>query len=392
MTRSRIIFLLLSIALLIPIATGTLSRAATKGDEGQDSLYKNLAVFSEVLNLIRRAYVEETSVERLFSGAFEGTTSALDSLSTFVPERGVDGYMSTLRIGASRSGVTLGKERGTAYIVAAAAGSPGAVVGLQRGDILSKIEGQSTRSLALWELQSFFARELGSELSLEVIRRGQTQSMTLALADFEPPEPVWENHDGVAVLRLFDLRKGLDSTVRALLEDLSEEGHDKLIVDLRSIASGDVETAYALGDLFAAGKLGELRNRAGVVDSFEGDDETLWTGRLVVLTNRGSQGASEILAAILAQSAGGQLVGERTFGNAGRRTLVELSGGARVLFSDAFYTGPDGEAIASGLEPEVEVSDGTRSFSESEVEIEDLILERGLEILAGNEPALEKVA
>lgn len=392
MTRGRIVFLLLSIALLVPIATGTLSRAATQGEDGQDSLYKNLSVFSEVLNLIRRAYVEETSVDRLFSGAFEGATDALDPLSTFIPEEAVEAYLETLRIGAGRSGVTLGKERGIAHVVAAAAGSPGQVVGLRRGDIIAKVGGHSTRRMALWELQGLFAGEPGTELELEVLRRGQTELLTLALAEYEPPTPIWEDHDGIAVLRLYGLGKGSDADVRVLLEDLSAKSRDKLVVDVRGVAAGDLETAYALGDLFATGKLGELRDRHGVVASFEGTEEVVWAGRLVVLTDRGSQGASEILAAVLSQSASAQLVGERTFGHAGRQTLAELSGGARVLFPDAFYTGPDGEAIARGLEPEVEVSDASRRLSESSVEIEDLILKRGLEILADEEPVLEKVA
>ena len=76
--KSRILFVLISLALLVPVFSASLSRAAAEGDEEEDSLYKQLSVFSEVLSLIRRAYVEEASVDSLMVGALEGTTDALD--------------------------------------------------------------------------------------------------------------------------------------------------------------------------------------------------------------------------------------------------------------------------------------------------------------------------
>ena len=84
---------------------------------------------------------------------------------------------------------------------------------------------------------------------------------------------------------------------------------------------------------------------------------------------------------MLQQLAGAELVGERTFGHAGRQVLVELSSGGRVFLTDAFYAGPDGEVIDTSLVPTVLVSDNSRSFSENDVPLEDLILERALDLL-----------
>ena len=133
MKRSRLSFLLLSVALLIPIITGSLSRAATDEPGSGDSLSKNLSVFSEVLSLIRRAYVEETSIEDLLAGALDGSSDALDQLATYVPATGVERYREVRQIGRQYSGLTVAKDRGIAYVVAVDPASPGAEAGVRLG-------------------------------------------------------------------------------------------------------------------------------------------------------------------------------------------------------------------------------------------------------------------
>jgi len=112
----------------------------------------------------------------------------------------------------------------------------------------------------------------------------------------------------------------------------------------------------------------------------------------VVLVNAGTQGPAEILAAVLHQRCGAQLVGQRSFGLAGHQRLVPLSDGSGVLLTDAYYTGPDGEPISSSLVPDEVVREVFRAASEDETEIEDRTLQRGLELLAAEEVATEEVA
>ena len=103
MKSTRLVFLLLSIALLLPVISGSLSRAATEDQPAQDSLSKNLSVFSEVLSLIRRAYVEETSMEELLAGALDGSSDALDQMATYVPLSDVERYREVRKIGRQHS-------------------------------------------------------------------------------------------------------------------------------------------------------------------------------------------------------------------------------------------------------------------------------------------------
>ncbi len=393
MNRNRLLFVLFSVACLVPIVSGSLSRAATEGEAGEDSLSKQLAVFSEVLSLIRRAYVEEAPVEQLLEGALDGSTHALDPLSTFVPAEEVEEYRRTRQAGSRRSGLTIAKERGIAYVVAVEAGSPGELAGFQQRDVLASIAGQSTRTMPLWKLQTYLADEPGSRLQIEVLRRGQSHELALTLEEFEASLPRLEERRDVAVLRLNRFDQRAVPGVRQALEGLRDAAQDKLIVDLRGVAGGDAAAAYQMGGFFVQGRLGELKGSREAPVDFESTAEPIWQGETVVLIDRGCLGPSEVFASILRQKAGARLVGQSSFGHAGRLAALTLSNGSQLFLTDAFFTGPDGEPIDDKLTPDLVVDDSYRRFSELAAPTADLILERGLELLlSGEELPMKKVA
>jgi len=129
MNRSRFLFFLASVALLVPIVSGTLAGAVSNDGE-EDSLYRHLSVFSEVLSLVRRTYVDETTLDQLFSGAMDGSTDALDPLATYVPAEATEEFARTLRVGSGRSGLHLIRERGSAYVNAPTPATPSEAPGL----------------------------------------------------------------------------------------------------------------------------------------------------------------------------------------------------------------------------------------------------------------------
>lgn len=380
MDRSRLIFLLISVCCLLLVVFSSLS-GASNGSEDDNSLSKQLSVFSEVLHLIRRAYVEETAVDQLLSGALDGTTDALDPLSTFIPADHVEDYERTRRIGPYRSGLSVVKEKGIAYVVAVEPGSAGDEAGVMRGDILSTLEGLSTRGMPLWQIQEVLAGEPGTEIEMELLRRGQTEKTTLTLRQMEEKSATVEDREGVAVLQIPRFDASTVGAVRQSLQQLEGAGKNELIIDLRGVAGGDSAAAYEVAGFFVSGHLGELAVKEGEKISFEGMAEPIWRGRSVVLIDSGTLGPAEILATVLQQAADSRLVGERSFGLAGRQSMHPLSDGSRLLLTDAFYTGPDDKPIDESLSPDVAVSDASRRFADRDASLDDLILERGLELL-----------
>lgn len=391
MSRGRILFSLLSLTLLVPLLSTGVRRALAESG-GEDSLYKQLSVFSEVLHLIRRAYVDEVPPEMLLSAALDGAADALDPLSTYVPAESVAEFAAARRIGAGHSGLTVSKERGVAWVVAVAPGSPGDAAGVEGRDLVVKVDGVSTRRMPLWRIQSALAGEPGTRLPLEVMRRGQPQELELELGPYPRRPAALEEREGAALLRIHDCEPATVGEARKAVASLAEAGGDRLAVDLRGVAGGDPSLAYAMGELFASGTLGSLRDRRGEIESFRASGEPLWQGPLVVLIDRGTMGCAEVLATILRQSAGAHLVGLPSVGHAGRLELLTLSNGAGLLTTDAFYSGSDGEPLAEALEPDTRAGDLLQPLGEDEPD-SDPILERGLELLREMEPvAAERAA
>lgn len=392
MNRSRVLFLVLSAALVMPILAGTLLRAAEEKAPEQDSFYKYLSVFSEVLGLVRQAYVDEPDTRALMSGALDGTTDALDPFSLYVPADQLANYQQAQQVGRRYSGLALLKERGVAYVVAVEKGSPASQANVRVGDIVAKIDNRSTRLMPLWEMQELLARRPGTHVPMELIRVGETVQAAFDLKPFDPPPVATEEVDGATLLRIPSFAPGAAADVRKALEKAGPRTGGKLLVDLRGVASGEPGVAYEVAQLFTSGDLGILSNRGNAVQTFTGREAPIYQGRIVILVDRGTLGASEVFAAVLRQKAKAELVGERTFGHAGRQGAADLSSGGRLLFTDAFYTGPDKKPLKEALKPDLLVDERSRTYLEKDVPIGELILKRGVRRLLGEEADSAKKA
>ena len=346
MNRSRLLFLLISGLLVLTILSGTLLGAPTRDGEGEDSLYKYLSVFTEVLRLVRQAYVDETDLDLLMNGALDGTPDALDPFSMYVPEDAVTDYMAARQVGETRSGLRVAKERGVAYVVAVQEKGPGrharSAAGRHRlaprrrldarAAAVAHREGAHRRAPAPRSSSRCCAparRRTSPWSSPSSSRRSPTSRPTRTCrACASPPSP---------------------RTRRRWCGKLmgSVQG-DELLIDLRGVAFGDVERAYEVAKLFAGGDLGFLVKRDEKLETYTGAGAQSWRGKAVVLVDRGTQGAAEVLAQILRQRSGAKLVGQPTFGFAGRSKVIELDAGGSVVLTDAFFTGPDGKPVDEG--------------------------------------------
>jgi carboxyl-terminal processing protease len=341
-------------------------------------------VFTEVLSLIQRSYVDDTSLDRLFAGALDGTTDALDPLATYVPASSVELFRQALEVGASHSGLTVARDSGISYIVAVEFGSPGADAGFEAGDILAKIGGSSTREMPLWRLQTWLAEGSGS-FQIELLRRGNSLEIELPLGPYERVAPSVRLEEGVPVLRIVSFENDMVERVESLLDGVEVAESPRLVVDVRGVAGGSHEAALRVAAFFANGVLGELRIRGESIATYESDAEPRWLGRLALLADGGCQGPCEVFLAAVREISGADFVGRRTFGHAGRRTFRDLSTGATLFFADAFYSGPNGEVINQGLEPEVRVEANRQVLGGVPSDGGDPVLERALELLMEDE-------
>jgi carboxyl-terminal processing protease len=396
MSRSRVIFFLVSILLVLPILGDTLLRAAERGEPNdEDSFYKYLSVFTEVLGLVRQAYVDQPEMDTLIAGALDGTTDALDPFSIYVPAREVEGYLEARALGLRNSGLVVLKEHGILYVVATEKGSPAEAAGIKAGDIVAEVNGRTTRTMPLWEVQEVLAGKTGTKVAMEMIRVGEAVPVSFELKPFDPPpvvlsEAKTEAETTVPLLRIPSFEKGAAERVKALLQENAAKTREGLLVDLRGVSSGEADVAYEIAELFASGDLGALKRRDKELETYNGAQQPIWQGKMVVLVDRSTLGAAEVLATVLRQKVKAELVGERTFGHAGRLGTVDLSSGGRLLYTEAFYTGPDREPLQDALKPDLLVDERSRTYLEKDVPMSELILRQGVRRLRGEattEPA-----
>ncbi len=393
-SRGRLSFIFVSLVVVALLVAGTLFAAsARERDDGHDSLYKYLSMFMDVVDLVKRSYVDEPDPALLFDGAFEGTVDALDPYSLYVPAAHLERYQRSRDVDTRRSGLVVFKERGVAYAIAVHSSSPAATAGLERGDLLATIGDRSTREIPLWEIRAMLAGAPGTTFEIQRIRLGQKADVTLTLADFPPPSVLLEAANGAAVMTIETIDETTVQSVSTSLASLASvppalpglERPDRLVIDLRDTAAGDETAAFEIASLFATGELGVLSARDETLEVFANETPPQFVGTVAVLINRGTQGAGEVLATVLHQRVEATLVGVRTFGHSGRPSLIALSNGDRLQLTTAFYAGPDRAPINEGLEPDVEVRPTVFSLGD-EVEAEDPVLERALAIVLDEEP------
>jgi carboxyl-terminal processing protease len=391
MTTSRSRFLTVSLILVVVLTVGSLLGAqGRRSAPAPDSLYKYLSVFTETLSLVRQAYVEEVDLHALLGGAYAGAVEALDPFSVYVAPENVSRFLEVRQNGNPDTGLFLLRERGWLYVAGVVDGSPAHAAKLQRGDLLSKVDGQSTTTMEVWEIHERFARSGGGSVKLEVIRRQDRRDVELRVAPYEQSPVTVREVEGVPVVRLSRFVSETPAEAARVLGALPGR---YAVIDLRGVAGGDPRAAYRVADLLVTGELGSLRRKGEVRERFSSSGEPVWRGELVVLVDRGTLGAGEVLAQVLSESAGAKLVGEPTFGHAGRQDLVHLASGALLSLTDSFYTGPNGEVIDKSVKPDQLVDERSRKLREKDLTLDELILRRGLETLRGGEsPDLEKAA
>jgi len=380
MTGNRLRFLVVSAVVTISMAAASwVAAQARREAPAPDSLYKYLSVFTEVLGLVRQAYVKDTDVDTLMAGAYEGAADSLGPFTVYVPAQQVADYRRLHEHPAPDTGLYLLRERGWLYVVGVAQGSAAERAGFERGDLVSKIAGEPTRELQVWQIEQQLAGKRGETVPMSVLRQGDAKTLQLKV-DEESTEPVTsvKRVREVPVLRIARFGAGTAAAVEGELQRLAKAHVDKLAIDLRGVAGGDAEAAYQVADHLVSGEMGVLEARDQVKQRFTAGGEPLWKGRIVVLTDRGTLGAAEVLARVLDEGAEATLVGEPTFGHAGHQGQIELHSGALVELTEAFYTGPKGKPLTASVEPDQEVDERSRTLREKDLSLDELILQRGI--------------
>ncbi|RRA50154.1 PDZ domain-containing protein [Acidipila sp. EB88] len=333
-----------------------------------DGAYKQMGVYEEVLRKIQNFYVVQPSLPAVTDGALHGLLESLDSDSSYLTAGEYKAYKAAVATAATAGnaeqvGLHVSKRYGYATVVSVMPGSQADKQGLQDGDVIEAVDGKSTHDLPLAMIRLLLEGKAGTSVSLDVIVPGKDDPVNKKLQRGAVPVPALatQQYDGTTILYLKPvvLTKERVTEIEAQLRGMGRQGNKKVLLDLRDVSSGDELQGVRLANAFVqSGTIASLSGQKFPTETYTAEaDKFVTSAPLVVLTNRGTAGAAEIVAAAILGAKRGDLVGDRTFGEGTVQHTMDMPGGAALLLTVAKYNGPDGKPIQENpVKPTVQVN------------------------------------
>lgn len=368
--KTKAIILTCSAVLLLFVVAGGINGVRASSNEGA---YRQLQVYSEVLSRVRGEYVEEPNIDSVTDGALHGLLDSLDSNSSYLTAAEYKDYKSHKTEARGDIGATVSKRFGYATVVSILPGGPAEKAGLQATDILEAIEingaTRSTHDLSLAEIHNLLAGQPGSTLVVSVVRarRAEPDKITITRDVVNVP-PVADKmlDNGIGYVQVDAFTKGKTQEIAGKIKGLQKSGAKKLILDLRNCAEGDESEGIATANLFLNhGTITYLQGQKYPRQAFTADpSQVITTLPLVVLVNKGTAGAAEIVAGAILDNARGDVAGDKTFGDGSVQKTIDLQDGGALILSIAKYYSPSGKAFQdAAVTPNVTVAAGDEDAS-----------------------------
>jgi len=335
------------------------------------NVYEQLDLFGDIFERIRAQYVEEVDEGELIEAAINGMLTSLDPHSSYLsPDDARDMRVQT-RGEFGGLGIEVTQEEGFVKVVSPIDGTPAAAAGIESGDFITHVDGESVLGLNLDEAVELMRGPVGSEIIITVVREGEAEPFDVSIIrDTITLTAVRSRLEGSSVvLRITTFN---DQTMPNLEASLAEEietagGIDKvngIVLDLRNNPGGLLTQAIRVSDAFL--EKGEIVSTRGR-NPEDGERYNATPGDLasskpiVVLINGGSASASEIVAGALQDHRRAIVVGTKSFGKGSVQTVMPLRGDGAMRLTTARYYTPSGRSIqALGVSPDIVVQQPRR--------------------------------
>ena len=365
MTFLRFASLATAVAFLAAPALAQTKAADPKAAAGDKSeLYQQLNLFGDVLERIRRDYVEPVEEKQLIENAINGMLSALDPHSSYMNPKSYKDMQVQTKGEFGGLGIEVTMDNGVIKVVSPIDDTPASRAGIQPGDLIFALDGEPVQGLTLQEAVERMRGKVGTPIKVS-IRRGTKDpfdvSLTRETIKVKPVKFRLEGGD-IGYIRVTSFTEQTTPGVLDAVEKLKKEAGNKLkgyIIDLRNNPGGLLDQAIAMSDAFL--DKGEIVS----VKARKNDEVQRWNAKpgdvagglpIVVLMNGGSASASEIVAGALQDHRRAIVLGTRSFGKGSVQTIMQVTGGGAIRLTTALYFTPSGRSIQKeGIKPDIEV-------------------------------------
>lgn len=341
-------FSILAISMLI---VGWVGIGHVLGRTANDKAYKSLVVYGEVLQKVQQDYVDEPNLHLVTAGSLHGLLESLDAESSYLTPREYTEYKEkTANPGTGETGLNLSKRSGYIVVVSVLPDSPAEKAGLRTGDFLESVAGFTTREMSAGQAKNLLSGQPGTAVKVGVIRRAHPtpDEIDLVRMKLAPAKLLLQKIDNDTVaFRFPTLETGRAEEVRARLSEAQKQGVSRVILDLRDCGRGQDAEAIAIARLFiSSGTLTTSKGQTVAEQVFSADPtKVVWKGPVSVLADVSTAGSAEVLASAFANTKRGDIVGERTFGQASEQKIIPLEDGAGLILTVADYYNASGKSI-----------------------------------------------
>lgn len=358
---------------------------AADNAEGEKSRLASLAKFTRVLATIEKYYVDDIKIDDIIKKSIEGLLTNLDAHSSYLDEK----HFKDLKIQTEGEfgglGITVGQKDGALTVIAPMEGTPADKAGIKAGDIILKINKQSTLNMTIDEAVNLMRGKPSTGIELTVVREGETKPLTISIVrDIIKIESVYSKiieNENILYVRVVNFDKNIVGDVQdAITKNKNVKG---IVLDLRNNPGGLLNQAVGLVDIFI--DEGIIVSQKGRVESENAEYKATKSGTntklpLVVLVNGGSASASEIVSGALQDHKRAIIIGEKTFGKGSVQAVLPVVDNEAIRLTIARYYLPSGRTIqAEGVTPDIVVYPGDVPHKNNEQALKEKDLKKHLE-------------
>lgn len=318
-----------------------------------DNLRDSLSKFNDVLSYTDKYYVEDVDPQKLVEAAINGMLTKLDPHSVYIPAKQLENVEESFRGDFEGIGIEYQVVNDTLTVVSSITGGPSEALGIMSGDRVIKIDGKGIIGISNDDVRKKLRGAAGTKVVVTIIRPGISKPQDYTITRDKIPIYSVDTHfminDKTGYISVSRFSETTYDEVLKALDDLKNKGMKQLIFDLRGNPGGYMEQAVKISDLFLDGKkkIVYTKGRRSEFDQsyYAGESSPYENIPLIVLVNKGSASASEIVSGAIQDWDRGLIVGETTFGKGLVQRQFTLPDNSALRLTISKYFTPSGRLI-----------------------------------------------
>ncbi len=337
----------------------------TKSDSAVSSNATVLSKVDKAYNLILNNYVEKVDKSALEEGAIKGMLSTLeDPYSVYMDKDSAKQFEQALDSSFEGIGAEISAEDDKVIIVSPIKNSPAEKAGIKANDEIVKVDGESVKGYDLYDVTKKIRGEKGTKVEIEIVRQGLEKPLQIAVVRDEVPQITVhpsikrEGGENIGYIEITSFSQDTAAEFNKALQEQEDQGIAGLILDVRGNPGGLLTSVNDILEEFVTSDkpFVQIEHRDGETEQFYSELKQKKEYPVVVLVDKGSASASEIMAGALKEAANYTLIGEKTFGKGTVQQAVPMEDGSKIKLTLFKWLTPDGNWIhKKGIEPNLEV-------------------------------------